>query len=141
MSDKDRESDRPEREVGQVPPGGDASTTDRLRRDIDRGESGDKIGHSDPASAPLGTDAEAGGDSPTREEVRQAHEAEVEHRANAPTAAGARPIAGDDVTRPRDTHPQASSGTTPTHDTGTKRNWTMWIVAAVVVLLLLWIIF
>jgi hypothetical protein len=33
----------------------------RARAAIDRGETGDKIAHPDPATAPLGTDAEAGG--------------------------------------------------------------------------------
>lgn len=33
----------------------------RLRDDIDRGATGDKIAFSDPAAVPLGTDAEAGG--------------------------------------------------------------------------------
>jgi len=33
----------------------------QARAKIDRGETGDKIAHEDPAAAPLGTDAEAGG--------------------------------------------------------------------------------
>ncbi|NDV49313.1 MULTISPECIES: hypothetical protein [unclassified Salipiger] len=33
---------------------------DRLRQRIDHGETGDKVNFSDPAAAPLGTDAEAG---------------------------------------------------------------------------------
>jgi hypothetical protein len=33
----------------------------QARAAIDRGETGDKIAHPDPATAPLGTDAEAGG--------------------------------------------------------------------------------
>ncbi len=44
----------------------------RLRDRIDRGETGDKVAFSDPAAAPLGTDAEAGGHSPTVAEVRMA---------------------------------------------------------------------
>ena len=43
-------------------------TTDQLRRRIDKGLSGDKIVGSDPAAAPLETDAEAGGFPPTEEE-------------------------------------------------------------------------
>jgi len=39
------------------------------RAEIDRGETGDKIAHPDPAAAPLGTDAEAGGASTAREDV------------------------------------------------------------------------
>jgi len=37
------------------------STADQLRRDIDRGRTGDKVSWPDPASAPLGTDEEAAG--------------------------------------------------------------------------------
>lgn len=36
-------------------------TTSRLRHDIDSGKTGDKVDFPDPAAAPLGTDAEAGG--------------------------------------------------------------------------------
>lgn len=44
-------------------------TADELRADIDRGVTGDKIPGSDPAAAPLGTDAEAAGTPPTRREL------------------------------------------------------------------------
>jgi hypothetical protein len=37
------------------------STPEQLRGDIDRGLTGDKSGGFDPAAAPLGSDAEAGG--------------------------------------------------------------------------------
>lgn len=40
-------------------------TSDQLRHDIDSGGTGDKVAASDPAAAPLGTDAEAGGAPPT----------------------------------------------------------------------------
>ncbi len=49
-----------------------AAAVVRLRDRIDRGETGDKVAFSDPAAAPLGTDAEAGGHSPTVAEVRMA---------------------------------------------------------------------
>lgn len=48
----------------------------RLRDNIDRGGAADKVPFSDPAAAPLGTDAEAGGAPPTREEAAIAAEAE-----------------------------------------------------------------
>jgi hypothetical protein len=41
-------------------------TLDRFRDDIDRGLEADKVPGFDPAAAPLGTDAEAGGFPPTR---------------------------------------------------------------------------
>jgi hypothetical protein len=44
-------------------------TVDRLRHDIDRGLTGDKAPNSDPAAAPLGADAEAGGAPPTPQEI------------------------------------------------------------------------
>ncbi|WP_281801457.1 hypothetical protein [Methylocystis echinoides] len=46
-----------------VPP-----STDMVRIQIDRGLDGDKIDHPDPATAPLGTDADAAGATPTQEE-------------------------------------------------------------------------
>ena len=49
---------------------------DMLRRDIDKGKAGDKTGFPDPSAAPLGTDAEAGGSPPSKEELRIAREAE-----------------------------------------------------------------
>jgi hypothetical protein len=47
-----------------------APTTDQIRHAIDSGATGEKVGHPDPAAAPLGTDAEAGGSSPTPAERR-----------------------------------------------------------------------
>jgi hypothetical protein len=61
----------------------DAPTSARLRRDITAGKAGDKVGFPDPAASPLGTDAEAGGFSPTPEELRIAQEQEVQHRPDA----------------------------------------------------------
>lgn len=40
-------------------------TTDQLRHRIDSGATGEKVPFPDPAAAPLGTDAEASGNSPT----------------------------------------------------------------------------
>ena len=56
----------------------------RLRDDIDRGRTGDKIGFPDPAAAPPGTDAEAGGASPGSAEVRTARHQEPGGSASAP---------------------------------------------------------
>lgn len=47
----------------------DLPTVDRLRHDIDRGRTGEKVDFPDPAAAPLGTDAEAAGRPPRRDEV------------------------------------------------------------------------
>lgn len=44
---------------------------DQLRQAIDLGHTGDKIDFPDPATAPLGTDAEAGGVSPSAAEIAQ----------------------------------------------------------------------
>lgn len=52
----------------------------RLREHIDRGGAADKAAALDPAAAPLGTDDEAAGAPPTREEVAAAEAAEG-HRA------------------------------------------------------------
>jgi hypothetical protein len=48
-----------------------------LKAEIDSGRTGDKVPGFDPAAAPLGTDAEAAGASPTGAEVRQAGKAEA----------------------------------------------------------------
>jgi hypothetical protein len=42
---------------------------DQLRHAIDKGATGDKVRSGDPAAAPLGTDAEAGGTSPSTSEI------------------------------------------------------------------------
>ena len=111
----------------------DGETADRLRADIDGGESGDKVGHPDPSAAPLGTDAEAGGAPPTSEEVSQARSAEIEGRTAAPVADPGRPISAD---RPGD--PATNRGGL---DAPEKRYWTMTaVIAAVAVIILLWII-
>lgn len=53
-------------------PSDDDLTADALRHALDHGRGGDKVDFSDPAAAPLGTDDEAAGHPPTREQVRQA---------------------------------------------------------------------
>jgi hypothetical protein len=52
-------------------------SADRLRHDIDQGRGGDKVAFSDPAAAPLGTDDEAAGTPPTREELELASRTEL----------------------------------------------------------------
>jgi hypothetical protein len=47
-----------------------APTTDQIRFAIEHGHAGDKVDFPDPATAPLGTDAEAGGTPPTPAERR-----------------------------------------------------------------------
>lgn len=59
----------PNRNKAPAPP-----TTARLRHDIDRGTGGDKVAHPDPAAAPLGTDDEAAGRSPSAERVARAQD-------------------------------------------------------------------
>lgn len=54
-------------------------TTDQIRSAIDSGATGEKVGYPDPAAAPLGTDAEAGGHSPTRTERAMEANAQVKH--------------------------------------------------------------
>ncbi|MPQ95310.1 hypothetical protein AXZ77_2496 [Thioclava sp. ES.031] len=51
----------------------------QLRETIDRGGTGDKVAFSDPAAAPLGTDDEAAGTSPSLQQVRMAQEHEGRH--------------------------------------------------------------
>ncbi|QPM92395.1 hypothetical protein [Pseudooceanicola algae] len=49
----------------------------QLREQIDRGGAADKVAFSDPAAAPLGTDDEAAGHPPSREQVAHAARAET----------------------------------------------------------------
>ena len=78
---------------------GAAKTTDRLRQEIDAGKAGDKQGFPDPAAAPLGTDAEAGGAPPTEAEIAErpnADQARPDLRPISPSAEpgpGSRPLA------------------------------------------------
>lgn len=60
-----------------------ADTCERLRADIDSGRTRDKVGASDPAAAPLGTDDEAGGTPSTAEQVALARRHEL-GRASSP---------------------------------------------------------
>ena len=64
------------------------ATAEKLRRDIDRGRTGDKVAWPDPASAPLGTDEEAAGTPLTPDRVEAARQAERRGRAVAQTQAG-----------------------------------------------------
>jgi hypothetical protein len=67
------------------------------RARIDRGETGDKIAADDPAAAPLGTDAEAGGASTPAEAIArsarlQSHGGDARAAAQAPLTAGRRQL-------------------------------------------------
>jgi hypothetical protein len=55
-------------------------TADRLRAEISRGNTGEKVDWSDPAMAPLGTDDEAAGTPPSAARVKMAHHAEIARR-------------------------------------------------------------
>lgn len=59
-------------------------TTDQIRDAIDSGATGEKVGHSDPAAVPLGSDAEAGGNSPTPAERSLQARSLIEHREAVP---------------------------------------------------------
>ncbi len=52
----------------------ESPTVEELRRDIDAGATRDKVAFRDPAIAPLGADAEAGGAPPTKAEMRATRE-------------------------------------------------------------------
>lgn len=65
-------------------------TADQLRADIDAGRTGDKVAGSDPAAAPLGADAEAGGNPPSAQEVSHAR-AEETARTRAPRGDAPKP--------------------------------------------------
>jgi hypothetical protein len=52
-------------------------TSDRLRHEIETGQTGDKIDYPDPAAAPLGTDDEASGHPITQGQAASARRHEV----------------------------------------------------------------
>ncbi|MGZ3218231.1 hypothetical protein [Paracoccus sp. T5] len=52
-------------------------TAETLRQGIDHGQAADKVDYPDPAAAPLGTDAEAGGHPVTAREAGIAHDQEI----------------------------------------------------------------
>ena len=58
------------------PPTDPPPTAAQLSADINSGRSGAKVAGFDPAAAPLGTDEEAGGHSPSPVEIAQARELE-----------------------------------------------------------------
>jgi len=58
----------------------DPPTSDRIRSDIDSGRTGEKVDFPDPAAAPLGSDAEAGGAPPTSTQREMETAARPEHR-------------------------------------------------------------
>ena len=61
-------------------------TTEQLRQRIDSGLTGEKVSMPDPAAAPLGTDAEAGGAPPTTKERTLAAEQVSEDAVPGPRA-------------------------------------------------------
>lgn len=69
----------------------EVETASALRHGIDRGEASDKVAFPDPAAAPLGTDDEAAGFPPTREQVRMAAAAELGPRPEPKAEKGAVP--------------------------------------------------
>ncbi|MFZ5739588.1 hypothetical protein BJ123_11174 [Rhodopseudomonas thermotolerans] len=64
---------------------------DQLRAEIDAGRAGDKMPWPDPAAAPLGTDDEAGGASPSRQQVADAHRQEASRGVTSSDPAGRGP--------------------------------------------------
>lgn len=69
----------------------EVETASALRHGIDRGQAADKVAFPDPAAAPLGTDDEAAGFPPTREQVRMAAAAELGPRPDPAEEEGAIP--------------------------------------------------
>lgn len=65
---------------------GQRKHADELRDALDHGRGGDKVNFTDPAAAPLGTDDEAAGTTPTPEQVELALAAEIGERRDDPTS-------------------------------------------------------
>jgi len=102
MSDPDKPANGTRRDAAR--PAGSGPETEmrdeprnaaELRAAIDRGETGDKKGMPDPAAAPLGTDAEAGGATPPASNVSRAYHQEVDERPDAPRASTGHPTTAE----------------------------------------------
>ena len=52
-------------------------TTEQIRHAIDSGRTSEKVDHPDPAAAPLGTDDEAAGHTPTSRERKMAAKPQI----------------------------------------------------------------
>ena len=68
-------------------------TSAQLRHGIASGQAGDKVSNIDPAAAPLGTDDEAGGNPPTREQLALAATHELQRKPKPPLLLEWGPIA------------------------------------------------
>lgn len=66
---------------------GGHQTAAQLRADIDSGRTRDKVAHSDPAAAPLGTDDEAAGTPPSERQVAAARRQETGRSVDTPAPA------------------------------------------------------
>jgi hypothetical protein len=78
----------PRLQVEEITMSSQTPTTEQLRRDIDAGQTGEKIDFPDPAAAPLGTDDEASGNPPSAEQRRMAARTAPDHPQSR-TSAGA----------------------------------------------------
>ena len=68
-------------------------TSAQLRHGIASGQAGDKTTNIDPAAAPLGTDDEAGGNTPTKEQLALAAAQELQRQPKPPLQLEWGPIA------------------------------------------------
>ncbi|HYE42425.1 MAG TPA: hypothetical protein VEA15_03445 [Caulobacteraceae bacterium] len=73
------------------PPHDPSPNAAQLSGDINSGRSGDKVAGFDPAAAPLGTDEEAGGHSPSSAEIAQARQLENRDGVSGHKANGSEP--------------------------------------------------
>lgn len=75
----------------EVDSGRAGATAEQLRADIDSGRTRDKVAHSDPAAAPLGTDEEASGIRIDPDLVAQSRRAEAVRSASEVAPSGRSP--------------------------------------------------
>jgi hypothetical protein len=75
MEAKMKSDPEPSQPLSRPSPGPAPASADALRQRIDHGETRDKVDFPDPAAAPLGTDAEAGGFPADAEELAMAQPA------------------------------------------------------------------
>lgn len=113
------------------------STTAQLKHDINSGLTGDKVNFFDPAAAPLGTDDEAGGYSPTPEQIHEARMAERSRPMESPGADSRTPPHGGEQYGSVKSNEEA--WTDQPAGAGAAR-WVGYLVAAAVIALLIYMI-
>jgi len=116
----------------------DPKPASSLRDDLDRGRGRDKNPYPDPSAAPLGTDDEAAGTPISEEQLHMARHHEI--RAHGATDISAPAVLHDGQTREFDSDGTLQPPHEPAITTERSRGWVFYAVAAVALIVLLWVL-